>query len=250
MMQRKEIFDLAALYAIDALEQDERRLVEGALVGDATLRREVDGFREVAAQLAEAVETVPSTPSPVVWERIHAEATGASVKRRPRLALPIDVRRYRRWTLLTAAVSVAAVVVSLGLGARVLDLQERMRTGDSIDELAGAAVTQEGSRLIELGAQEGFEGFRATIVLTEEGTGFLLSDTLPELTADRTYQLWAVVRAGDEQRVISAGVLGPNPGISQFSAVGDVEAFAITDEVAGGVVVAEGPTVLLGTVES
>ncbi len=248
MTQRKEIFDLAPLYALDALEQDERHLVEGALASDSALRLEVDAFREVAAQLAQAVETAPSTPSASVWERIHAEATGESVNRRPQLALPTELRRYRRWTLLTAAESVAAVVVSLGLGARVLDLQDRMRAGDSIDELASTAVTRDGSRLVELGAQEGFEGARATIVLTEEGTGYLLSDTLPELNPDRTYQLWVVVRAGDEQRVVSAGVLGPDPGISQFSAVGEVEAFAITEEVAGGVVVAEGPTVLVGSV--
>ncbi len=84
--------------------------------------------------------------------------------------------------------------------------------------------------------------------MSADGTGFLLSDSLPPLGPERTYQLWAIVGAGDSTRVISAGILGNDPGVAQFSSVGDIQAFAITDEVAGGVVVAEGPTIVVGSV--
>ena len=74
-------------------------------------------------------------------------------------------------------------------------------------------------------------------MLTATGTGFVIDDStdgLAPLAADRTYQLWGVV--GD--RTISLGLLGPRPGIMPFSVAGSVPIieFAITDEVAGGVV--------------
>lgn len=245
---RDNLLDLAPLYALDALDAGEAALVEAALAGDTVLCDAVDGFRQVAAILAESVEQNPSTPSPDVWERIAADVAGDTADRKPRLASVSDIRKYRRGTWLAATVSAAAVVVSLALGARVLDLQDRVNNG-SIDEVAAAALSAPGSRLVNLDAAEGFEGVRATIVLTADGTGFLVSDSLPPVAADRTYQLWAVVRDGEESRVISAGVLGQDPGITQFSSAGAVEAFAITEEVAGGVVVSEGPTVVVGAVD-
>ncbi len=243
------MLQLVALYAIDALEGDERLIVERALRHDVELRSELDAYHGVAAALAEAVETAPSTPSPVVWERIAAEVDGTRAEDVPRLASVSDIRKHRRWTWIAITVSAAAVVVSVALGARVLDLQEGMGE-TSIEDLATAAIAAPGSRIVTLEAAEGFEGSQATIVLQEDGTGFLLTDTLESIAPDRTYQLWAVVRDGEETRVISAGVLGPDPGVSQFSAAGAVEAFAITEEVSGGVVVSEGATVVVGAVDS
>jgi anti-sigma-K factor RskA len=249
MKSREEMMELAALYAIDALEPDEQHIVEAALYHDGELRTEVDAYRGVAAILAESVESAPSTPSPDVWRLISAEIAGDTAERTPRLASVTDIRQYRRWTWLATAVSAAAVVVSMALGARVLNLQDQIGSA-SIEELASAAVTEPGSRLVSLAGAEGFEASSATVVLQADGIGYLLTDTLPAAPADRTYQLWAVVNEGDETRVVSAGVLGPDPGVSRFSSDGNVVAFAITEEVVGGVVVAEGPTVVVGEINA
>jgi hypothetical protein len=82
-----------------------------------------------------------------------------------------------------------------------------------------------------------------TAVLTPEGTGFLLSADLPELPADRTYQLWGIV--GDQ--VISLGVLGADPQVSVFEVdpSATVDGLAVTEERSGGVVSSENdPTVI------
>ncbi len=239
---------LVELHALDALEPDERRVIERALADNESLRRELDGHRAVAAVLAEAIETAPSTPSPAVWERISAEITGTSDRAMPRLASATEVRSHRRWTRTAALVSAAAVIVSLALGWRVLSLQDQIGR-HSIDDLAADAVTAPGSILLTLEPQEGHGNAGARIVLATDGTGYLLADNLPALAPDRTYQLWAIVAAGEERRVISAGVLGPDPGVSQFSADGIIAGFAITEEVAGGVVVSEGETVAVGLID-
>ncbi|HSF87090.1 MAG TPA: anti-sigma factor [Acidimicrobiia bacterium] len=245
----EELLDLAPLYALDALEAGERGRIDRLIDDHSALRMEIDAYREVAALLAEAVEEAPSTPSPLVWDRIRQEISGGVEKRKPRLVSVADIRKSRRWAWTAALVSAAAVVVSLALGARVLDLQDQV-ADHSIEELASEAVTSPGSRLVALDGAEGFEAASAMIVLQQDGTGYLLSNTLPTTGPERTYQLWAVVGEGDDTRVISAGVLGNSPGVLQFSAAGDVAAFAITEEPAGGVVVSEGPTVVIGAVDA
>ncbi len=52
----------------------------------------------------------------------------------------------------------------------------------------------------------------------------------------QTYQLWAIVGAGDAQHAISAGVLGSNPSATAFPVSGAPQAFVITVEQAPGVV--------------
>lgn len=77
-----------------------------------------------------------------------------------------------------------------------------------------------------------------TIVLTEDGTGYVSESSLPALPDGRTYQLWAVV----DGRVISAGVLGQDPEVVPFRVdPSGLEALAITEEIAGGVAVSENP---------
>ena len=80
-----------------------------------------------------------------------------------------------------------------------------------------------------------------------DGEGYLLDDNLATLVPGRTYQLWALV--GDRRApAISAGVLGADPGVTAFKVAGPVVGFAITDEVAPGVVSSEQAPVLQGDV--
>jgi len=70
---------------------------------------------------------------------------------------------------------------------------------------------------------------------------------LDGLPADRTYQLWVVTPT---EEVISAGVLGSDPEASTFTWRGEVSAFALTRETAGGVAVSEGDVVATIATES
>ena len=64
--------------------------------------------------------------------------------------------------------------------------------------------------------------------------GYVFTDTLPDLAADRSYQLWAI----NDNGVISAGIFGTG-GVAPFVVDGDLAGLAITEEVSGGVVVSE-----------
>ena len=72
----------------------------------------------------------------------------------------------------------------------------------------------------------------AEAIIDQDGHGYLIGEQLPELGADRTYQLWGVI----DDNVISLGVLGNNPEVELFSAGAPVSALVVTIEQAGGVV--------------
>ena len=88
----------------------------------------------------------------------------------------------------------------------------------------------------------------AEVVLGRDGVGYLVSEDLPPLSSQSTYQLWAIV----DDRVISAGVLGSAPSVAPFNVDGAaaVDGFALTIEVRGGVVSSEHAPVSIGLVEA
>ena len=151
-------------------------------------------------------------------------------------------------------VAAAAVVIALVLGLQVHHLHGQVNALQATPNLSSAeraAIAAPGTTRVPLSAPgaDSQGSTPATIVLTAAGTGFVINDSgdgLAALPADRTYQLWGVV--GD--RTISRGLLGPLPDIVPFSVAGSapVTEFAVTDEVAGGVVTSRNQPVAVGTV--
>jgi hypothetical protein len=117
---------------------------------------------------------------------------------------------------------------------RVVDLQQQVddQSSDVLAAALEATLADPTARLATMEAPGGAAAVEARIVVGSDGVGYVYGDTLPALSADRTYQLWAIV----DGNVISAGILGSDPGISPFQVVGSIDGFAITEEVAGGVV--------------
>ncbi len=231
---RTELLDLVAAYAVDSVDAAERTWVEAALAHDAALRAELDEHRAVLAVLAHAVDPTPATPAPLVWEHI---AEQISTSPPPNAAAATLARGRSRLTRVTAALSIAAVALVTVLGISVLRLlAERSNPGVevAIDEL----LEDPTAIVATLTANDG-SPVEARIVVGRDGIGFLYADNLPTLDASRTYQLWAIV----DDRVISAGVLGANPDQAPFQVVGNVQGFALTNEIAGGVPVSEGEPV-------
>ena len=68
-MPRSEIDDLLGAYALDAVDADERELVERHLAGDPAARAEVDEMRETAAVLASLPVADEGAPADL-WDRI------------------------------------------------------------------------------------------------------------------------------------------------------------------------------------
>ena len=172
------------------------------------------------------------------------------------VAIDPATRRGRgRWVSAGAGlVAAAAAVLALVFGLQVHHLHgqvDALQGGPQLSAAERAALASPSTRKVPLAAtgSTGAGSTPATIVLTAAGTGFLVDDSgdgLAPLPGDRTYQLWGVVGG----RAISLGLLGPHPGIVPFSVAGSapVTEFAITDEVAGGVVASANHPIAVGAV--
>jgi anti-sigma-K factor RskA len=234
-----ELDTLLGAYALDALEADERALVEAYIAANPAARDEVDELRESAASLALAPIDDTVAP-PELWERISSaienDATPAASAAPVRDELAARrMSRRARWATALAAV---AAVAAIALAAQVISLNGRLDKSPAPGEQAAAAQFDRashasGARQVALMPSQGAEVAR--VVILPDGNGYLKSDGLAHLDADKTYQLWALTGSADHPVAISAGVLGPNPQAAAFRATTDVHGFALTIEKAGGV---------------
>lgn len=236
-----EIEELLGAYALDAVPDDERELVEQHLRECAQCRQELAEHREAAALLA------LGAPAPEgLWDQISGSIAGQP----PKKELPVlRPRRSRaRWGTAVAAAAVAAAVVGF-MGVRLvqqgdaIDQLERSRS-DGIETAAERAIDNPSSQKVALVAEEG--STLATVVVLPNGIGFLTDPRLPTLPENRTYQLWALVG----EATVSAGVLGNEPGVTAFSVDLPVDGFAISEEMHGGVPVSSAAPIAVGTIRT
>lgn len=248
-LDHPEVLDLLGAYALHAVDDDEKAAVEAHLESCTPCRREVAEHQEVAAFLASGWLPAPEG----LWDRIASslEESPPPMRMPPVVSLDDERRRRRPWATATraaAAAGVAASVVLIGLvGVKVVstsDQVDRVATalhGEELAQAATAAAARPDARTVAMRSPDGIHSAEAVIL--SDGTGYLMKTNLPTLPPERTYQLWAVVGANK----ISVGVLGRTPGPAAFRAAADVSAFAITEEVAGGVVVSQKQPSVVGT---
>ena len=150
-------------------------------------------------------------------------------------------------------VAAAAAVVAVALltvkvvqqGDRIDELGREPRAGSVLAAAESASRDPRADR-VSLSSTDG--ALEARVVYLPGGDGFLLQSNLRALPPDRTYQLWALMGGSSPERPISAGVLGPDPGITAFRVHGPVVGFAITDEQSPGVVSPGNPPLIQGAV--
>ncbi len=233
-MDHTQAFELIPLYALDALEYSERTTVESHLADCESCRAELDRHQSVAAGL------VDDSPAPAhVWDRIESAIgpeEGAVVHD---LEAERQTRRAPMATwLLSAAAVVAAVFGGILIGQQVAE--NDLGTDAAVVAAAEAAADEPGSLVREFLVDDVSV---ARVVVTKDGVGYVIpTDQLEALTSDRTYQLWVIT---PNELVISAGVLGNDPGPATFAWNTDIAGFALTNEVSGGVVSSEGELVSL-----
>ncbi|GAA4731018.1 hypothetical protein GCM10023216_23700 [Isoptericola chiayiensis] len=238
----RDAWDLLPAYALDAVDDLERRQVERLLDTDADARRALDEYRKVVAAF-----TVESAPPAAMRDAVMARIAatpgssrhdgGTPVDGEPSAAhddgtpagadvVPLDRARRRRWGLVAAA---AAAVVAVAVPTTVAiqatieqnELQQRVDTvaemmADPSAQLLRSDVTGGGS---------------ATVLVA--GDDFLFSaNDLPDVGTDSTYQLWLV---GAEGGVTSAGLLDPQDGsVEQLVQDVDGVGLAVSVEPEGG----------------
>jgi len=176
-MERTDIHELSAAYALDALDADERRAFEEHLGECERCRADVAEFWGTAALLAYGA---PASAPPAglrdrVLEQVRAErAVVVPLRRRPRLVL--------------GAASGLAAAAAVALAFWVASLSGELdRTRAALEVLADPAA-----RSIEL------EGAAGRLVVDAEGHAALVVRDLPAAPDGKTYEAWVI--QGDRPR--------------------------------------------------
>ncbi len=202
-----DVHDLAALYVLDALPNDERRTFEGHLEECRDCRKEVQELRETASSLG-ALER--ATPSPATREHVLA-AIARTPQEGESPREPLTLRRRRRavaWLFAAAVAAVAAIVIAVGL----VSIGDRTDQADAIRDVLSAGD-------VALTVLEGPEGVTASFVYSDEqGRGVFITEGLAPVAAAETYQLWLIGEAGPSP----SGLFRPADGSVTFLVTGDI----------------------------
>jgi anti-sigma-K factor RskA len=206
-MERTEIHELSAAYALDALDGEERQQFEEHLAHCEECQVTVAAFHDTAASLAHGVEAQP--PPPALRERILVEARSKGGK-----VVPLR----SRWTVrATSAVAAVAAIAAIGFGIWAASLH---------DELGGRP------QAIPL------TGANGQLIVGPEGTATLVIDDLSAAPAGKTYEAWVIA----DETPKPAGIFAGGAGRTAFAltrSVPEGATVAVTVEPAGG---AKAPT--------
>ncbi len=249
-MSHEPFSELAAAYALGALDGDERSRFEAHLrAGCRECETALVDYGETLA--AVTAELPPVGPPPGVkaalLERIAAQTPRAPAPRaQPQRVSELPRPRWIAWRWAFAGALAASLVVNLFLGVRMTrisrELAARSEEGFKIreqlvqmQELLEIA-RKPGNQVVALAGLKPSPGAEGTMYWRRGGGGIFLAGGLPPPPSGKTYQLWAI--AGGKP--VSAGVFGVDPSgsgtlrVSPLAGVPKVDLFAVTLEPAGG----------------
>jgi hypothetical protein len=224
-LSHDELRSLLAVSALNALPEDEAEQLERHLKRCSHCRAEMSEFGAAAALLAGPPKEAPEG----VWEGIVATIGSSAPDQMPGTLRRVVRRRswwVQGWGLAAAAALIAVVVLAVStasLQSDVTHLKNQASSGLT------AALGTKGRQLVELRNDSGID--LAEAVLTPSGGSYLVPKQLSTLPDSRTYQLWAL----SSGKPVSLGVLGADPGISQFRVETGMTTLMITAEPEGGV---------------
>ena len=246
-MTDEQIEELLGAYALDAVEADERRVIEAHLAECPRCRAEVAAHQEMAALLGSAGADAPAG----LWEKIATSIGQDRPQRSPDHPVPLlpgnvtafgSRRRPGRaprgvaiWATLVAVA--AAVMAFLGVEVGQLHSQVRsLRSALAEASLNGAAAAADAGphRTISLALAD--KQPAAQVIVVASGGAYWLWSSLRDLPASQTYQLWGLTRG----KPVSLALVGDHPdAIDFFKIEPDVTQLMVTAEPEGGT---PGPT--------
>ncbi len=209
-----EIQELLGAYALDAVDEAERALIDAHLETCESCRVEVADHR----RLAETMRRHASRVSPLASIEANGSArNGGAVAAQ---------RRVGRWAV---AVGTAIVVLVLGgvfVGGEIRfnDADARMKRIELLERVQLAAADP-AAIVTTLRTPRG-EAVLTVVSRPAGGDSYAMNGVLPILATGQTYQLWRVAAGGETPAV----ALGRTPQTVAFSLPSGVTGFILTVE--------------------
>jgi anti-sigma-K factor RskA len=233
--------ELIALYALGALDDDDRATVERRLETDAQARALLGEALETVNRLYTGVETVapPQQLKRRLFALVDADLSARPAARAPQVAPPAQMEDvWSRLTRMLRAVSpmlaAAALVLACALGAWALSLQNQLAQAQQMLAL----LQTPGLRAASIPkADTGPATAQATLFMAPGSTtGWLAVNGLTPLDASQTYQFW-LIRGGQPVPAGTFNVDASGSGrllVHSGEPIGNFEQAGITIEPAGG----------------
>ncbi len=264
-MTHDELRELTGGYVLGALSEAERHALEAHLALCPECSREVRELAGIADGLALAVPQVD--PPPALRARVLQAAQG---DRRVRVATNPSHRSTRAALPVWLATAASIAAVALGLYALTLRqqvglLQDRLREANaraegvqrelqiaraSLDRSARteAILSAADLRAIDLNGQKAAPASSGRAYWSPSSGLVVTTANLPELPADRQYQLWIIPPGG---KPLDAGLFTRQPDgravlLVDAMTAAQIGTVAVTIEPAGGVPQPTGDMVLAG----
>lgn len=219
-----DVEELAAAYALGAVEPDEERAISKHLVTCDDPHAEARELIGAAPGLAAAVE--PVTPSASLRARLMTTIADTPQEHRsvaapaPRLLAEPPARPWWRLAPLPAGLAAVGLAAVIGLGAWNVNLNQRLADRDAA---LRAVASADAAYAVSGSAGSGW-------VLETDGRAIFLADSLAALPADRIYELWLIGPDGDP---VDVGTLASTDGLTLVELereLGSATTFAVTIE--------------------
>jgi anti-sigma-K factor RskA len=238
-VNEQEFAELAAGHALHALSPGDEAAFEAARRQHPEWEHHVTTDAETAVLLADGIADV--TPPPALRGALLAQIAGGSTApasgdagsptlRADRRAAEPEKSSQRRWGTRSWFALAASLALLVGVGWGAVFVGERLNTPASVvalDQIESAPDAQ--SETVTLS-----DGGEVTAHWSESvGKAVLVSDGLPEIAEDETFELW-LVRDG---AAVSAGTFTSEDGTATALLDGSVESgdvIAMTVEPSGG----------------
>jgi len=261
-MDQRQIEELLPFYALDALTDEEREIVESHLAAHPEVRSQLDELTRAAASIPRGM--APVEPSPRVKEALMARVRADSSRAGARASKPDQPSRRgmsfgRLFQALSLGAGLAAILWAVALNLQISRLQ------DQVALLNDALVAQSNS-LQEITTRLSQPAASSVVTISLSGTtarpdarGQLIADPnstsavlviagLGQLEAGKTYQVWLIDGGGPR----SAGLLAVDSKgqgvlilISDLE-IGEFSKLGISIEPDGGSTQPTGDIVVLG----
>jgi anti-sigma-K factor RskA len=220
---KQELHALVGAYAVDALDDLERRRFEDHLAECEICAQETRGLREAAAQLGTAVAMPPPAR---LRERVLSDV--ARVRPLPPLLSDRRARRGGRLPWLFTAAAAACLVLAVVLGGVTLnDARQRADQAEAANRQMVSVLTAPDAEKVNAPVRTG--GMGTVVASRSQGKAVVVLSGVAPLPNSQTYELWFMGEGAPRP----AGLTKPGEQIVA-DGLGGASQIGLTVEPAGG----------------